>query len=278
MRIHHFKINELDGPRQPRKRYWHYMRRFVNIYDKNDGSIFEGHLETMVAKQPQQLLSLRFHIGNEGSETPWDGHFLLFGVGFFWGHTAFRKLAAWLSRCDGYKYDTREWSIRISDARLWWEFGTHDDYCDKERTKRRGKKKRKRVTWRRGNLNLSIPEAIWGPKRYTYEDVDSYVTTLKMPEAEYAVVLRLQKVFLGRPGVPKHKHIQSWTIEVDSPKGVPTHYDPSGGWKGDRTYGWGVHFDYPRAEGWQQDAEAAVTAWVLKERARTGFRKPQEVE
>jgi len=282
MKFHLFKINELDR-RNGRKHYWHYMRRFLHIYKGSEEydslhEIFGGHIETHVRKRTETLFALRLHIGNDGSETPWDGHIQIFGIGFFWGHTAFRKMASWLSRCSGYKYDSREWSIRISDGTLYWSLAEHSDMCSKHSRAylRKSTKKRKfprrRVTWRRGSINLSIPEAIWGPKRYTYEDVDSYVTTIKMPEEEYAAVLRLQKVFFGRTKVAKHKHEQSWTIEVDSPKGIPTHYDSSGGWKGDRTYGFGVHFDYPRSQGWQIDAENAVTAWVLKERARTGFR------
>jgi hypothetical protein len=279
LNIHRFKINELQRPDHGRARAWHHVRRFLHIYDKNEKSIFSGHIETIVMQNDRTPFSIRFHIGNEGSETPWDGHILLFGTGFFWGHSAFRKLAAWLTRCNGYKWDTRDWSLRISDGQLWYENGQHDDMCERKKIQRRGnKKKRKRVTWRRGRVTLSIPELLWGPKRYTYEDVDSYVTTIKMPEGDYAVVLRLQKVRFGRTKVAKHKHEQSWTIEVDAPKGIPTHYDHSGGYKGDRTYGFGVHFDYPRSEGWQQDAEAAVTAWVYKERARTGFRKPQKVD
>lgn len=279
MRFHWFKMNERDrnGGRQ---RYWHYMRRFLTVYNKEEQSIFEGHLETVSARKNFSPLSVRFHIGNAGSETPWDGHILIFGTGFFWGHSGFRKLAVRLSRCSDTRYDARDWSLRIGDNRLWWQFAAHDDLCFKMQDGRRRRsafKKRRRNTWRRGNINISIPEAIWGPKRYTYEDIDSYPTTIKMPEGEYAVVIKLQKCFLGRTKVARRKHEVSWVLDVDSPKGVPTHYDPSGGWKGDRTYGWGVAFEYPRSEGWELDAEAAVTAWVLKERARTGFRKPQSV-
>jgi hypothetical protein len=276
LNFHYFKINERER-KNGRKHYWHHLRQFLTIYkgrkDDDAREIFSGHLETIVRKRTQDIFSLRLSIGNDGSETPWDGHILLFGAGFFWGHTAFRKLAGWLTRCSGYKYDNRVWSLRLSDWRLYWEFAQHSDMCRKH-----NRPSYRQRTFRRGSWNLNLADKIWGPKRYSYEDVDSFVTTIKMPEGEYAAVLRLQRVYLGRTKVAKHKHEQSWTIEVDSPKGIPTHYDHSGGWKGDRTYGFGVHFDYPRSEGWQQDAEAAVTAWVLKERARTGFREPQKAE
>lgn len=255
------------------------MRRFYHVYNKDERELFAWHFETIVHRKSDEILSTRFHIGNTGSETPWDGHFLLFGIGFFWGFTGLRGLADFVTRCKGYKYDYRDWSLRISDKTLWWDFACHSDMCEAGRgpNPKRGKPYRRR-TWRHGNLNLSIAEAIWGPKRYTYEEIDKFDTTIKMPEGEYPATLTLQKSYLGRKRVPQRKHIQSFVIDVDVPKGVPSHYDKSGGWKGDRTYGFGVNFFYPKAQGWQQDAENAVAAWVLKERARTGFREPQEVD
>lgn len=281
LRLHRFKINELDNP-SSRKAYRHYTRRFWHVYkvypDGMERNFFEGHLETMVRRKlNDDILTTRFHIGNMGSETPWDGHFVLFGIGFFWSHTAFRKLAAWLTRCSGYQYDTRNWILRISDKRLWWEIAEHSDMCRKNPHKRR--------SWRRGSINISLAEAIWGPLKYTYEDVATHRTLIKMEEGEYAVILKLQRCFLGRTKVPRPKHQVSWVVDVDAPRGIPTHVDHSGGWKGDRTYGFGVNLEAPRLEvwaprleDWEPDAEAAVKAWVLKERSRTGFRKPDPVE
>lgn len=293
MRIHRFKINELERDKG-REFYWHYMRRFLKIYSKTEKEVWSGHFETIVKKHIQgDLFSARFHIGNRGSETPWDGHLIILGVGFYWGLGIGRKLANWLSRCSGYPYDTRDWTLRISDGRLCWEIANHDDMCEKHRiawgrsdiisrgqpgTPGYGKKRRRpRKSLQSGSINISIPEAIWGPRRYFREEVDSFLTTIKMPEGEYGVILKLERAYLGRTKVPKHKHIKSWCIEVDSPNGIPTHFDKSGGWKGDRTYGFSVNFPYPRSEGWQKDAEALVTAWVYKQRGESGFREPQEV-
>lgn len=280
--FHFFSINEREK-RNGRAHYWSYWRRFLHVYkvypDGMERSLWDGHVEYSFKKVPSSAFSLRFHIGNAGSETPWDGHIYILWFNFYWGHSGFRKLADWLTRCSGYKYDTREWSLRAFDNRLWWEFANHSDMCDlgKGPNPGRGKKYRRR-TWRRGSINLSIPEAIWGPKRYSYEDVETFNGLVKLPEDSYAVVVRLQRQYLGRTKVAKRKHIQTWCLDVDAPTGIPTHPDHSGGWKGDRTYGFGCKFAYPSSNGWQIDAIAAVTAWVLNERARTGFRKPDPVE
>lgn len=283
LRIHYHKINERDNPRQ-RAAYWYYVRRFWHMYrvypDGTERNIGEWHIESMAKKNPgDNLFSTRFHIGNTGSETPWDGHFILFGIGLYWGYSRGRRLATWLTRCEGYKYDSRDWILRISDGRLWWEIANHSDMCDKHpRNPKKHKKRRKYNTWRSGNWNLSIADKLWGPKRYTYETVDGLATILTFEDGEYPVVIDLQRTYIGRTKVDRKKHIQSWTLDVDAPKGIPTHVDRSGGWKGDRTYGFGVNFNNPRPAEWKIDAEAAVRAWVLNERARTGFRKPDPIE
>lgn len=285
LRIHYHRINERDNPRQ-RAAYWYYVRRFWHMYrvyaDGKERNVGEFHIEAMAKKNPGgNIFSSRFHIGNSGSETPWDGHLVILGIGFYWGYSRGRRLATWLTRCSGYKYDSRDWTLRISDGRLWWEIANHSDMCDKvrqERVKKRVKKRRRYHTWRRGSINLSIPEAIWGPNRYTYKTVDGFATMLTFEDGEYPVIIDLQRTFFGRTKVDKRKHVQSWTLEVDAPGGIPTHVDHSGGWKGDRTHGFGVNFLNPRPDEWKIDAEAAVRAWVLNERARTGFRKPDPID
>lgn len=290
LRIHYHKINERDNPRQ-RAAYWHYMRRFWHMYrvypDGTERNIGEWHIESIAKKHPGgDLLSTRFHIGNSGSETPWDGHLILFGIGFYWGYSRGRRLANWLTRCTGYKYDSRDWTLRISDNRLWWEIANHSDMCDitrGEKAKRRqknktAKRRRGYLSWRRGSINLSIPEMIWGPNKYTYKIVDGFATMLTFEDGEYPVIIDLQHQYFGRTKVPLERQVRTWHLEVDAPGGIPTHVDHSGGWKGDRTHGFGVRFDNPRPAEWKIDAEAAVRAWVLNERARTGFRKPDPLD
>lgn len=285
LRLHYHKINERDNPRE-RKRTRYYMRRFWHLYkvypDGTERNVAEWHLETIIRKSPKDnLFAWRFHIGNSGSETPWDGHLTLLGFSIYWGLGFGRKLADRLTRCDGYQYDSRDWSLRIDDRRVWWEFAQHSDMCRRgdRVTKRNYKKKRKRHnTWRRGNFVISIPELIWGPYRYTYEDLEGANLLIKLPEDAYAVTVMLRKVYFGRTKVSRDKHEVSYSFDVDAPKGIPTHVDHSGGWKGDRTYGFGVNYPGDPRVDWRRDAEAAIAAWVLEYRARTGFRKADPVE
>lgn len=278
MKVHGFKINELDR-NNGRQHYLVNMRRFLHLYWKGESKSWDGHIEYSIKKKlDDHLFSARFHIGNAGSETPWDGHLCFLWFNFYWGHTGFRKLAEFLTRCSGYKYDSREWSLKIFDGRLWWEIANHSDMCDKRKHGGRVKRqKRRRNSWRRGSINLSVPEAIWGPRRYTYEDKDVYQALLKFPDGEYAVILTLQRVLFGRTKVDKSKHEVSWSVDVDAPRGIPTHVDHSGGWKGDRTHGFGVKIDEP-GDDWEVAAVDAVIAWVNKERKRTGFVAPDPVE
>lgn len=288
-RLHKFSINELDNPRQ-RAGYWRYMRHFWHWYrvyrDGMESNHLEYHVEWYLKKWGTlagHYFSARFHTGNLGSETPFDGHIQILWFAFYWGWGGNRKLAERISRCSGYKYDTREWSLRIFDNRLWWEFANHSDMCDNRREWRKKKNgNRRRRTWRDGSVCLSVPELLLGPKRYSDETLDGHATLLRFPDGSYPVIIDLQRVRLGRTRVGKHRHVVSYSLDVDAPSGIPTHVDHSGGWKGDRTYGFGVDFThyataYPRDE-WKQHAEAAVTAWVIHERERTGFVRPDPVE
>lgn len=303
-KFHFFKINE-------KKRFNGHlaflfaMRYFLHVYkvywsiDKgvwSERSIFDGHTEIYLYRwgKNHSRFSSRFHIGNLGSESPWDGHLSIGPFAIYWGHNAFRRLANWLSRCGGYQWDTREWMLQLTeDWRLRWQFANHSDMCDTHRKRRqeaarnRGKKVHRLRSLREGYLNLNIPDHIWGPVRYTYEDAAHHGALLKFPDGEYGVILTLQRLYKGRTKVDRKKHEMSWSIDVEAPKGVPTHYDSSGGWKGDRSYGWSVPYPYASAHpdfssrlplDWEENAERLVTEWVLNQRQRTGFTEPLKEE
>ncbi|QCG77574.1 hypothetical protein SEA_DIZZYRUDY_79 [Microbacterium phage DizzyRudy] len=295
LRLHYFVIDERKGGRRYADEFWYYKRRFWHFYRpgrivrkgdylvQDEESVWQAHLETPFRKWKylkDHIFAARFHIGNQGSETPWDGHLVILGFAWYWGHSGFRNLAERLSQCSGYKYDTRNWMIRISDNRLYWEFANHDDMCGYHDQALKVRKKNRR----RGSINISIPEAIWGPKRYSYVDKGVHQALLRLREDNYAVILTLQEVYYGRTKVKREKHIRSWSVDVDAPRGIPTHVDHSGGYKGDRTFGFGVKLPVDGAEdayvlaNWEWIGMDAVKAWVLAYRERTGFVKPDEVD
>lgn len=304
LRLHYFVIDERKNERGE-ERFWSYKRRFWHFYRhivvENGGtttveerSVWQFRLETPFRRSPKDSwFSIRFHIGNAGSETPWDGHLTLFGMSWYWGHTGFRKLAERPTKCSEYKWDSREWSLRIIDNDLHWELGSHSDLCDKyPRYKPAGvirkglfgitspSGKRRRTLWPSGSVLLSIPEMIWGPYRYSYEKIDTHQTLLSFPEDDYAVILTLEKVLYGRTKTNKAKHIQSWSVDVDAPRGIPSHVDHSGGYKGDRTFGYGVKLENVPEDltGWEVIATVAAKMWVENERERTGFVKPDPLD
>lgn len=263
MRIHNFKINESKN--NPKLNVFHHMRRFLTIYSKNDvKKLFGGHIETIIQK-PDLTFSWCFHVGNAGSETPFDGHFTIFGNGIYWGVENGGKLAERITSNSDHPYSDRELSIRIFDKRLWLYLWVPDDMY-----------KRKIGKWRRKVFKLNPMDIIFGELRYQYKDLDSFRTTIDMPEDSYPVKITLQEAILKRPR--GKKDIKSWCLDVDFDKGIPSHYDKSGGWKGDRTYGFGIDYKPNHIfERWKSDAKNLVTAWVYKERGRTGFTEPQKV-
>lgn len=271
MHIHRFNINEVE--RRARPGYFHHLRRFLTIYrgnpdapDYNErrGKLFAGHLETIV-KKPRAEFSARFHIGTKGSETPFDGHLTILGTGVYWGIESGGRLAGWITREKRHQYEGRDFAVSICDGslslRLWVhaDTGEHGEFAK----------------WRSAYISLSILDRIYGQKKYTYENLAEALIAIDMPEGTYPVRATLQ---LQKHGRPKSKrHVDSHTVDVEAPKGIPTHYDKSGGWKGDRTYGFGVAVKR-HGDDWALDAKNAITARVFQYRADSGFREPQEAD
>lgn len=254
-------------PEPPRKKVFWDKTFFFRFYAKgrDENAKIEFHIQTRYA--PSWRLAARFHVGNAGSETPWDGHLIIFGLAIYWGLDNGRKLAHKLTSKPG-EYDGRDLSLELSDGTLRWQlWGNSDRWV-----------KGKIAKWRSNSINVDPRNSIWGRKQYKYIDADRHVGKLVLPEGEYPVILTLQQCFLLR--VKSQKILeQSWTVDVDVPRGVPSHFDHSGGYKGDRTYGFGVTLpNDQRARGWELSALQLAAGWVLTQRGKTGFREPQELE
>jgi len=272
MHIHRFKINELERGARPGR--YHHLRRFLTIYRGNDEDgrqLFAGHIETIVQK-PCAEFSARFHVGTAGSETPFDGHLLILGTGFYWGIENGRKLADRITREKRHKYEGRDLRISLDGEgirRFRWQLWTHPDRTSRGEFAR----------WREGSFRTSLLDLLFGARRYWYEDGEWALIAITMPEGVYPVRVTRQRQLYGRPKLKRR--IESPVLAVEAPKGIPTHFDKSGGWKGDRTYGFSVPFarrHEGRQDDWVIDAENAITGWVYTHRAEHGFRQAQEVE
>jgi hypothetical protein len=264
MQTHFFKINELE--RKSDVNVYHHLRQFVTLYSDEEVEKFSGHIETIVRK-PQASFSARFHVGNAGSETPFDGHLTIFGSGLYWGVSLGSKIAQKLTSSPEYKYDGRDLSVRIDDGKLWLRVWTPPDRWTKGEF----------AEWRDAVVALNPFEWFQGPKRYNYENLDKVNMVLHLPEDEetYPVTLTLQKCLFGRK--KGKRRIISYVVDVNAPKGIPDHYDHSGGWKGDRVYGFSVGINNAGRD-WFLDAKNLVIADILKNRGNSGFREAQPVD
>jgi hypothetical protein len=273
VRIHRFAINELTredaGPSAQRK--WVHWRGFAHCYGAGDRELGQFQLEVVV-QPPLPEFSAALSVGTAGSETPFDGHLTIAGTGVYWGTSVGRRLAHQLSqrllnRCSehNHQHESRQLRVAVHDGRLWWELWTHSGHWQRDEF----------ANWRAGNARLNPLDLLWGQRRYWYQDVDQAFIVLEMPEGHYEVKATLQRQLCGRPQAKRRD--ASWVVDIDSTHGVPTHFDHSGGYKGDRTHGFGVGLPRRRRD-WHIDAKAAAEAWVLEQRARTGFREAQAAQ
>lgn len=262
MRLHRHTINEAAS--NPKASVFSHMRRFLTIYCDDEHTLFGGRVETILRK-PQPEFSLRFHVGTAGSETPFDGHITILGSGVFWGIENGRKLADWITRETKHKYEGRDLRLYVYHGTLYWSVWVHENHHERGEF----------AKWRNSSLNLNLFDHLYGPRKYSYENLAAADIDIALPEGSYPVTATLQKQILGRAGHPKK--IETFTVRVDAHNGVPNRYDKSGGWKGDRVYGFGVPFKHVRND-WWIDAKAAITARILQDRADSGFRKAQAPE
>lgn len=300
MKLHNHVIIE-----EPRGGIIWYPRWFFHLYrgpEYGERRLLDGHLEFVLSK-PTAEFGVSFEVGTRGSETPFDGHVKIAGTALYWGlkqggDLADRITQLWFNRqpnrltaacltnecnCPQWKpgatmkrhhgrngqeyddrYDGRQIKIYTFEQRLWWMLWT----------RKNASRKGQFAEWRSGSARLNPLDVLFGDHRYWYDDVDTAELQIQMPEGTYPVKVTLQQQRFGRPKLPG-RHLKSWTVDVDAAecKGIPYRFDHSGGWKGDRVWGFSVKLTARRRD-WQVDAKAAIEAYILKSRAESGFREP----
>lgn len=256
MRIHKFTVNHRKRNADGRWSDWFNRTIYLTLYGKNDREIFQWHAQ-IVVRRPRAEFSLRFHVGNRGSETPWDGHVTVLGNGIYWGHSRGRRLAQWLTRGEG-----RDVSLSMHGERVYWRLWA--DPNERKRTPR----------WRDSSVLINPLDRILGPKRWSYEDLDWALVTIDLDGTKYPVRLTLQKSRLQRArGRVLREH---FSVDWNAPRGIPTEPDS---WKGGRTYGSGFSIVPRGYDGdWVRQATWHLTGWVCQERARRGFRTEVDLE
>lgn len=268
MKIHRHKVNYRIA-RESRQHPYN-VGRFLTIWkgDPEKGpehQIFGGHTQLIFSKLIPEF-SISLTVGNSGSETPWDGHLILPFMKFYWGIENGRKLADWLTSRKQ-KWSHRELSLNIRNGSVYACLWVDQNAILRDK-------------WRRPDFPIDPRVWLWGRKRYYYTEIFTTKTTLRMPEAEYPAHLTLQESVLKRI---RGKRIikREFVIDIDIPKGIPSHVDHSGGYKGDRTYGFGVNLpvSWPApTRDWVLRARQLAEARVLEMRGNAGFVKPDEEE
>ncbi|MBF5002316.1 hypothetical protein IRT45_34935 [Nocardia sp. BSTN01] len=261
MNLHRFTIDR--AAQDPKPNVWHHKGRFFTLYRDdvpNDVVNLTAQVETILQK-PRPEFSARFHIGNEGSETPYDGHLTILGSGIYWGLGTRGKLAARISRCAEHKWEGRDMKISIHDGKLWLAIWTHPGSWTRGEF----------AEWRTRSFNLNPLDHLYGEPRFHYSDTDTAELAIRMPEDTYTVKATLQLRTFGRPRA--RRRTEKWVVDVDAPGGIPERPD-RGSYKGNRVHGFAVSLPQ-RRDDWQIDAQAAIEAWVLQQRAASGFRAPE---
>lgn len=301
MRMWYYKIDELAPDRgfhERRQGVIYYVRRFWKFYGKpkmvtknNSDVEYEnelggGHLEIRI--KPGFDFAWKLKVGNSGSETPWDGKLEIFGVAFYWGISRGRRLAQWLTHSrnpivrnpgtpNEYtmgKYRSRSIGFYTFEGTLYTSFWV-DENGDSDNARP--------AKWRRKSISLDLRDHLFGPERYRYIPLSSVKTVIEIEESNspngiktaYPVELTLKRSEKYRIKRPKKVIDSDFSIEIDAPKGIPTHYDKSGGWKGDSTYGWAIKFPHGNQENWIRQAEQMVLGDIYRMRGKTGFTVPQ---
>ncbi len=262
----HWHLHTIDetrsGDTPSARRTWVHRRYVLTLRRGEDGrERFDGHLEVILRRPARQWLNARFHVGNRGSETPWDGHLLILGSGVFWGLGRGGRLADRISRCRDHRYSGRDLAVRLDGGDLWLSVWVHPDQWTKGEF----------ALWRSARVPLNPAEWIRGRRQYFYDTLAETQALIPLPEGNHAVRLKLQRMTSGRikggPRRPEGLTVQ-WTTTTD---GIPT--EPDHGWKGGNTYGASVDVTTADPQQWPTEAAYRIAGWVMTERGRSGYRR-----
>lgn len=258
----HFHVVDYKRDRPGRTPLLH--KKFAAwLYGPNEQNIAGGHVEVLIGRTTP---SVEIHLGGEGSETPFNAHLALPGIAIYTGARFGRwsgKLASRLThpRGERHEYVGRSISAFLANGTVYWNIWAHDSLWERDEF----------PAWRHGSKSVNpLDYILGGPKRYAYTDVEKAHIDLQLHDGVYPVTLKLQRRKFGRP---RGRSEEGWSVDWGARRGIPSHFDRSGGWKGDRTYGSG--FDIPSDRDWVNDATERLRAWVYEQRAKTGFREAQ---
>lgn len=211
----------------------------------------------LVVGRNNDAVSVEFKVGNAGSEHVLAAHVHLGHLGALYLHV--EDFGRGLQRrLNPRGYESRVTGLAAHDGHLYWRlWAKRDGYSRRDPCRQRG------------SVQIDPRTILWGPKRYSYENVGEPVTaTVRMPHGDdHEVTLQLQRQAHGRARL-RRKQL-SWIAEWDARPGIPTRNDGRG-----RTSGSAVPVSTAAVDddGWVGEACAAIAADMSRERARRRYR------
>ncbi len=208
-------------------------------------------------------------VGNAGSEHTLALHFGFGPLGALYLHTEHH--GTWLQRrLNPVGYESRVTGQTLRDGRLSWRV-----WSRKDSGSRYGRDRE--PWWRNGEVSFRVLDGLFGPVRYSYEDIGEPVGRLvRMPEGDdYLVTLQLQRQTRGRRRGP-FPRTRTWTVDWNAAgKGIPTKGPERG-----RIYGSGVEVSDAavKAGTWPSEAVCGIATRMVRDRTRYGWEPLGPVE
>ncbi|MFI6182559.1 hypothetical protein ACIA8R_44020 [Nonomuraea sp. NPDC051191] len=204
------------------------------------------------------VFSAQLTIGAAGADHPVSGHMRVWPLGALYLHT--EAFGTWLQRRlvpEG--YESRVINVSIGEWAIRWKWWARENHWSRDDP-----------WWMHGSISLDLVQALFGPKRYSYETVEGPVLGwIKMPEGDsHQVQLTLQRQRLGRPRLKRAKW--AWSVDWETPNGgIPTKTNGR-----NRITGSSVHVPDEAVEtrSWDVLACAIVARKLSDERAQYGYR------
>lgn len=210
-------------------------------------------------------LGWELKIGNAGSE-----HTLALAVHFGWLGALYlhtEQIGVWLQRrLNPTGYESRLIGFEIGWLDLRWKLWA-----------KRNSSSHNDPWWQEGRIRFNLLDRLFGPKRYSYENIDEPATVvLRMPHGDdHEVKLQLQRQTHGRRRQIRRRPVK-WLVDCDIHGGVPVKRGSSSGV-------WGCAVEIPTGIGrrdhpdpwhtgqWIGVGLAALALRLSNDRARNGY-------
>jgi hypothetical protein len=222
----------------------------------------EGDLGAELIIGRSHSIGADIKVGNPGSEHVLEGHIGLGPLGALYVNT--ERFGQWVQRrLNPVGYESREIGVSIYGGDLSWKLWAKRDEWSKTDPK-----------WMRGSISIDLRDHLLGPrKNRKVSETEKVPAVVRMPEGDtHDVLVHLEKWETCRT---RGRARTYWRAEWDCKAGIPVRNHD---WKGDEYFSssWvieGVTPDNPR---WPHIIAAAAAEQCSRDRARYGYRAPEE--